>query len=107
MIYDVIPLVIPGLEKDLEKGSWIGEVIRSINSTDYYFTISKCSKRDIINYVKEASSDHIKVIPLGVADNFYPCKDEAKILSIKKKYNIPENKNTYFHYARWMIEKIY
>lgn len=95
-IHDVMPLVIPGLEKDLEKGSWIGEVIRSINSTDYYFTNSECSKRDIINYVKEASSDHIKVIPLGVADNFHPCKDEAKILSIKKKYNIPKNKKYLF-----------
>lgn len=95
-IHDVMPLVIPGLEKDLEKGSWIGEVIRSINSTDYYFTNSECSKRDIINYVKEASSDHIKVIPLGVADNFHPCKDEAKILSIKKKYNIPRNKKYLF-----------
>lgn len=95
-IHDVMPLVIPGLEKDLEKGSWIGEVIRSINSTDYYFTNSECSKRDIINYVKEASSDHIKVIPLGAADNFHPCKDEAKILSIKKKYNIPRNKKYLF-----------
>lgn len=103
----MIPLVIPGLEKDLEKGSWIGEVIRSINSTDYYFTISKCSKRDIINYVKEASSDHIKVIPLGVADNFYPCKDEAKILSIKKKYNIPENKKYLFSLCALDDRKIY
>lgn len=96
LIYDVMPLVIPGLKKDLEKGSWIGEVIRSINSTDYYFTISECSKKDIINYVKEAPSDHIKVIPLGVADNFHPCKDTKKILSIKKKYNIPENKKYLF-----------
>lgn len=39
-----MPLVIPGLEKDLEKGSWIGEVIRSINSTDYYLLIQNAVK---------------------------------------------------------------
>lgn len=95
-IHDVIPLVIPGLEKDLKKGSWIGDVIRSINSNDYYFTNSKCSKNDIVNYVKAAPEDHIKVIPLGVAESFHPCEDITKIATIKEKYNIPKNKKYLF-----------
>ena len=92
IVYDLIPFLVKGSfsASDVEK---LQRLVNSFNQNDYYFTISECTKRDLISTVGNINSNH-------VYNSYISCRDDIshEVLtdSVKRKYNIPLNKKYIF-----------
>ncbi|MDR2883511.1 MAG: hypothetical protein LBV09_00200 [Deferribacteraceae bacterium] len=91
ILYDLIPLIFEEYSKQ-PANKWIQELADSINPTDYYFSISKHTRKDFIHLVPKINPDHVSVIPLSTGLSYAPIKKQADIDAVKKKYKIPANK---------------
>ena len=95
VLYDAIPLLIG--EYFPSKKHWFYRLTEYIKTKPdcKYFAISKSCKNDFVRLLG-MSPDDIMVIPLAANDNFYQEKDEKKIWTARKKYNIPADKKYVF-----------
>lgn len=62
---------------------------RSILNSEIIIADSESTKKDIVHYFN-VLPDKIRVIYLGVEENYFPVKDSELLNSIRKKYNLPE-----------------
>lgn len=101
-IHDVIPLLFPkqypvGLRGKL---NFILQKI-ALNSCKYIITDSEASKKDIIKYL-HIKSDKIAVIYLAADPKFRVLRDDAKILRIKRQFQLPDRFLLYVGDANWV-----
>ncbi|MDR2883506.1 MAG: glycosyltransferase family 4 protein [Deferribacteraceae bacterium] len=91
ILHDVTPLVLNNYNQQAWN-SWLGKLIRSMNTTDHYFANSEHTKGDFIKYAPTISSEQITVIPLSTGLPYFPETDSERLAAVKAKYNIPTNK---------------
>ncbi len=88
-VYDLIPILHPQFCPPTQ-ASYLELVLDSLSSDDWVVTISQAAKDDLCNY-RNLDPSRVFVTPLAAApEDFYPCRDAAKIASIRRAYNIPE-----------------
>lgn len=89
-IYDLIPVKFPeffGHRQD----SLIKGCLNSITDNDFINCISESTKKDLLNYDSNISSDRVLVSHLAADEKkFYSCQDLQLINDVHQKYNIPE-----------------
>ena len=93
ILYDTIPLLFPQYYPQPEGGKmWMEILAESLTDADWGFAISECTKRDYLRFAPGLRADHVKVIPLGAAERFYPCSDSRRIAETLAKYGIPSDR---------------
>jgi glycosyltransferase involved in cell wall biosynthesis len=89
VIHDLTPILFPHMFQknwSLERAGW-----NNITPEVCVLTDSKCTKIDLLHHFPDISESQVTVIPLGADEHFRPCTDKAKIESVLKKYDLPEN----------------
>ena len=97
LVHDIIPIKLKDFYKGYEyqiKG--MKDIIKSINPSDKYFTVSKNTKADILEHNKALRDENFVVTYLGTNENFHRETDLNKLNATKVKYNIPESKKYVF-----------
>lgn len=93
ILYDTIPMLFPQYYPQPEGGKmWMEILAESLTEADWGFAISECTKRDYLRFAPGLRADHVKVIPLGAAERFYPCTDSRRIAETLAKYGIPSDR---------------
>lgn len=95
ILYDITPILYPEyFSIENKKDYWFTNLAKSLNSEDYYFTISEYTRKDFLEHFSQLDPD--KVIPtlLACSDNFKPEKEKTK--DVLKKYKLPTDKKYIF-----------
>ena len=95
VLYDVIPLVLKGYYERSEGNEWFFKLVKSLNSEDYYFTISDYTKGDFLKYAPQIDSRKMQTVYLGCNIEYNVSKQED-IIKVKEKYGIPQDKKYLF-----------
>ena len=96
-LHDTIPVILEDLYNEINLSSdWFRRLLKSLNKEDFYFANSLSTKNDFIKYAPSIIPENITVAYLGADEKFCRTTDEEKILQIKRKYNIPEDKKYIF-----------
>ena len=96
-LHDTIPVILEDLYNEINLSSdWFRRLLKSLNKEDFYFANSLSTKNDFIKYAPSIITENITVAYLGADEKFCRTTDEEKILQIKRKYNIPEDKKYIF-----------
>lgn len=91
IIYDLIPLKMADYSGGIK--GWFGAVYNSLNTSDYYFTISEFTKTDFLDSCgSKIDKEKVYNTYIGVSDRFYPVEDKTLFEKIKNKYKIPSGK---------------
>jgi glycosyltransferase involved in cell wall biosynthesis len=94
-IHDLIPLRVPQEHKQIEI-DYRNDITYAIEHSDHLITVSEASKKDILLEFN-LPEEKITVITNGVDFNFFnKVIDETTLLSIKKKYKLPNKFILYF-----------
>ena len=88
-VYDLIPVLFPEFFKNQQNGL-INEVLKSIDNDTWVTCISDATKSDLCNYLPSLDPSRVVVTHLAASSLFYPCRDQAKLGHVRKKYSIPE-----------------
>lgn len=98
LIHDLIPLILTEyFSKDTKE--WFNQLVNSLNEKYgcYNFYVnSNQTKNDLLKYFPQIDPFKISLTYLAASDNFYPDMNEEKNISIRQKYNIPEDKKYIF-----------
>lgn len=86
-IHDLTYILCPDSMKAKRRKRLENDMKKTVNRADYIITVSECSKRDIIKYLKVDESK-IQVIYNGVDEVYKKMLNHEIIDEIKKKYNI-------------------
>jgi glycosyltransferase involved in cell wall biosynthesis len=89
-IYDLIPIKFPEFFENKSR-HLIHDVIDSIHKNDGVFCISESTKKDLLEYRLDLSSEKVLVTYLAASQLFYRVEDKSHIKSICDKYNIPND----------------
>lgn len=92
ILYDAVPLLFPEISVASSSKCWFMNLVKQINKNDYYFTISECSKNDLIRTIPNLDANKVFIVPLAANSSFYPNPDNKTNQTIREKYNIPHNK---------------
>ena len=93
-MYDMIPFIFPQYYSNQKPQ--ISIVMENVTNEDYFFFDSLCAKNDAIRLFPSVVKDNASVIPLAANENFRQIKDSCSLESIKKRYNLPEDKKYIF-----------
>ena len=96
VVHDVIPLLFPQYFTLPIDNSWFMDLVENINGDDFYFTVSECTKRDLVKHVPAVDERKVTVIRLAADERFYPDKNEVRLREVKEKYRIPADKKYVF-----------
>lgn len=101
-IHDVIPLVFPD-HYPVGLGGKINFILQktALRGCKYIITDSISSRKDIVKYLK-VEEKKISVVPLAAGEKFRVLKDDAKLLHIRREYNLPERFLLYVGDANWV-----
>jgi glycosyltransferase involved in cell wall biosynthesis len=91
-VYDLIPFLFPvryKLKSGLKNKLRTGIFARNAKSADRIFTISECSKNDIIK-VWNIPSEKIEVVGAAVDTVCFYRRDNNEIIKVRKRYKLPE-----------------
>jgi glycosyltransferase involved in cell wall biosynthesis len=86
-VHDLIGMVFPGNLAPLARFYWSRWLPFAVGKADRVIVDSEHTKKDVIRLLG-VKPDRIKVVYLGVSDEFRPIADRGKILNILSKYNI-------------------
>ena len=95
ILYDLIPVVLEKYKSGAASGTWFREVLDSLNSDDYYFSISEFTRDDFLKYYPVITPEKFVTALLACNENFSP-QIEEKIVKSKEKYGIPLDKKYVF-----------
>lgn len=94
ILYDAIPLM-SGYMGNLETRNY-RRLVRSFGEKDHFFPISKQTESDFEKFSPYVNSATSCVVPLAASSDFERVLDNDKILSVKEKYGIPNEKKYVF-----------
>lgn len=86
-IHDLTYILCPDSMKTKRRKRLENDMKKTVNRADYIITVSECSKRDIIKYLK-VDENKIQVIYNGVDEVYKKILNHEMIDATKKKYNI-------------------
>lgn len=91
LVHDLIPLKMKSYSGQLV--GWFGDVCKTFNKGDYYFTNSEYTRKDLMELFGD-SIDEKKVFNtyIGVSDSFKPIKDRNLFDRVKTKYGFAAEK---------------
>ena len=92
ILHDTIPLILPEYFQD--RSNFL-QMVNSINSRDFYFTVSRSTEKDFIKYCPQIDPAKITVTYLACNERFVPANDD-EIKQVRAKYNIPDGKKYIF-----------
>ena len=73
LLHDCIPVLFKEYYPQMQTGNyWFINFLNSLNSKDYYFSISQCTKNDFLKICPQIQESQILVTPLAAAETFYP-----------------------------------
>ena len=93
IVYDLMPELFPQYYPPGD--NWFWQLIRQLNSDDYYFAISENTKNDFLKRHPIINENKIIVSPLACSERFKPANNDA-ITMTKQKYNIPKDNRYIF-----------
>ena len=70
VLHDAIPKILSGEENYNRKKDWWDYVFDELNSRDFYFANSNCTRNDFLRFAPAIRPDHIFTIPLAAAERF-------------------------------------
>ncbi|MEG3974714.1 glycosyltransferase family 1 protein [Microcoleus sp. herbarium8] len=92
-IYDLIPIVLSNLfigKNDIDYQRMVMS-LQSLTPEDSVICISRATRNDLLNHVKNLDPAKVSVSYLAANPNtFYPCYDTNKMAGIRHKYSIPD-----------------
>lgn len=88
ILYDTIILSHPEYFTEAPQ-PWFFEMLDSITSEDFYFSISEYTAQDFIKHVPALSRKQITVTPLAANSIFHKCNSLQKIETVRQKFHIP------------------
>lgn len=94
VLHDVIPLLFP--DYFCHTPDWFSKLVNSLNSCDYYFSVSDYTAQDFLQYFSQINPNNIRTIPLSSNQKYSPNKNGLKLKDIRAKYNIPQGKKYLF-----------
>ncbi|MBW8524711.1 glycosyltransferase family 4 protein [Chryseobacterium chendengshani] len=88
-IHDLIPILYPQYNDNTKI---LKKTIKSLGKNNYAICVSENTRKDLLLHDPSLDPDKIFVSKLAASQEiFYPSVDEDKNISVKKKYNLPEN----------------
>lgn len=95
-VHDVIPLLFPENFPDIKKkNSDFYKLFHSFDEKNHYFVNSEHTKQDLIKFTK-LKDENITLALLSTGNKYEKVEDEARIIRVKEKYNIPQDKKYLF-----------
>lgn len=95
IIYDIIPILF--LEYNVQSwSSFIKKICDCCTPEDYFFSISKQTKKDFQKITPLVTESNTFITPLAAHPNFRQIQDENKKNAVKQKYAIPSDKKYVF-----------
>ncbi len=91
VLYDVIPYKLQSYNSQI-KSVWFRNLVKNLNSSDFYFAISRATKKDFCEEFPLLKAGNITVVYLAASSSFKLYKDTDAILRVKTKYNLPSCK---------------
>ncbi|PAF42807.1 glycosyltransferase family 1 protein [Helicobacter sp. 11S02596-1] len=95
LLHDTIPLELSEYFPQNKK-QWFRELFDSLNSEDYYFANSICTRNDFLKHAPQINPSHFWVTYLAANKSFFPDVNNAKNQRIRQKYHIPPDKKYIF-----------
>ena len=89
-LHDAIPLVLDYLGH--ERRRLYEKLVDSFLPGDTFFCVSKNTLNDFAKFSKLINEKNSVVLPLAANKKYVPNLDNDSLLSVKRKYNIPEDK---------------
>lgn len=96
VLHDVIAFIYPECFPKMNQKHWIKRLVASMNNEELFLANSQNTKKDFLIYTEGIIPQRIKVAYHACSEYFVPCHDEEKLLFIKHKYEIPDNKKYVF-----------
>lgn len=90
IIYDLIAIKFPEFFTS-EAVAEVRQIIGSLSKDTVVFAISECTKKDLLAFRTDLSTDQVVVIPLAIDDKFKPCNDLSLRSTMRDCYGIPAN----------------
>ena len=94
ILHDCIPFLLPRYFG--RANSWFGELVNSFREDDFYFVVSRYTKRDFLKYWPQIDEKNMIVAPNAANFSYKPNKDKNLLKKILDKYHIPLNKKFIF-----------
>ena len=91
VLYDMIPYKLDKYKSQRNNG-WFGKLIKNLNSSNFYFSISAATKKDFCEMVPQLKESAVEVVPLAASDDFMPIEDDYVFSRIRTKYALPPNR---------------
>lgn len=93
-LHDAIPLVLDYLGP--ERKRLYEKLVDSFLPGDSFFCVSRSTLTDFSKFSKWVNEKSAMVLPLAANQKFIPNLDNNRLLGVKRKYNIPEEKRFVF-----------
>lgn len=94
MLYDTIPVMYPQYFGTDMENYWFTKFGKTLNSEDYYFSISENTRQDFIKHFPKINPNKVTTTLLACSENFKPQKERT--FAALEKYNLPTNKKYIF-----------
>jgi len=91
-VYDLTPILFPQyFELSDPKKHFLYKAFTNIKKDWKVFCISKCTKKDFLNFRPDFPAENTFVSLLAASESFYKCNSENKFMQVREKYNLPES----------------
>jgi len=91
VLYDVIPYKLQSYNSQIKSG-WFGNLVKKLNPSDYYFSISQATKKDFCDEFPRLKEENVWVVYLAASNSFKQNEDVEAVRRVKAKYKLPSNK---------------
>jgi glycosyltransferase involved in cell wall biosynthesis len=88
-IHDVIPLVLPWAFSPRHRWILATALARIRKQAEMVIVPSTAVAEDVVNYL-HVERERITVIPMGCAPRFQPHQEPARVVAIRRRYDLPE-----------------
>lgn len=91
VLYDIIPYKLQSYNSQIRRG-WFGNLVKKLNPSDYYFSISQATKKDFCDAFPRLKEENVWVVYLAASNSFKQNEDVEAVRRVKAKYKLPSNK---------------
>ena len=95
VLHDLIPYILPEYANQRSWG-WFGYLIKHLNKEDYYFAISKATKRDYCSFSSKINPNHVMISYWAASGLFYPIRNLKARQQLAEHYQINLRKRFVF-----------
>lgn len=89
-IYDLIPVLYPQFF-DTPQDKYQLQKIGPLENDGYFLCISSATKNDLCSSFPRILPERVFVTPLAASEAFFLCEDQVAIMTVRRRYRIPDN----------------